>query len=124
MSQKKWIDHYLKMVKGQLPHQKYYIISDDTQKGEGYDNIQVVAPTQLAVAQAEMAVKRKIDAISLREKDITKKKKLLKVKKAVKKSSTTTTKKDKVVKTKTKVKKNLAKVNLQEGEKEKKKKLQ
>ena len=122
------------MVKGQLPHQKYYIISDETQKGEGGDDIQIVPPTQLAVAQAKMAVKRKMDAISLREKGEAKKKKLLKnitttttttnvkqkggaVKKAVKKPSTSTAKesknmklKDKVVKTtKTKVKKTLIK---------------
>ena len=67
MAQNKWIQHYLKMVKHELPHEKYYIIPDTTQKGEGVD-IQLVAPTQMAVAQAKMAVKRKMETISNNQK--------------------------------------------------------
>ena len=77
-TQNKWIDHYLKMVKGQLPHQKYYVVPDPPQKGqmavtqaemvvkkgEG-DDFKVIAPTQMFVAQAEMAVKRTMDTPAL-----------------------------------------------------------
>ena len=53
----KWVEHYLKMVKGELPHRKYYIVEDrkENQKGEG--GVKLVTPTQAVVEQAKLTMK-------------------------------------------------------------------
>ncbi len=57
----KWIEHYLKMVRGELPYKKYYVVPNIKSSQEGDGDIKVVTPTQAAVEQAKMVVKRKLE---------------------------------------------------------------
>ena len=51
------------MVRGELPNKKFYLIADAASPQVGAGDINVVSPTQQAVEQAKMAVKRKLELI-------------------------------------------------------------
>ena len=51
------------MVKGELPHKDYYIVPDVSPLQHGGADITVVSPTQQAVDQAKMAIKRKLEEL-------------------------------------------------------------
>ena len=54
----KWIKHYQAMVRGELPHKKFYLIPNAVSPQLGAGDINVVSPTQEAVEQVKMAVER------------------------------------------------------------------
>ena len=56
----KWIKRYQAMVRGELPHNKFYLLPNAVSPQLGAGDINVVRPTQQAVEQAKMAVKRKL----------------------------------------------------------------
>ena len=64
----KWIKHYQAMVRGELPNKKFYTVSNTTNSQQGSGDIKVVAPTEQAVQQAKMAVKRKLELLPKRSK--------------------------------------------------------
>ena len=49
------------MVKGELPYKQYYVITDDKTNQHGDGNIKIVTPTQAAVDQAKLTIKRKVE---------------------------------------------------------------
>ena len=53
------------MMKGELPHQNYYIVPDKkhTQNGEG--GVTMISPTTQQVEHARMLLKRKIEETNL-----------------------------------------------------------
>ena len=51
------------MVRGELPHKKFYLIPNVASPQLGAGDINVVSPTQQAVEQAKIAVKRKLERI-------------------------------------------------------------
>ena len=49
------------MVKGELPYKTYYVVNDDKTNQHGNGDIKIVTPTQAAVDQAKMSMKRKVE---------------------------------------------------------------
>ena len=72
------------MVRGELPYKKFYLIPDAASLQLGAGDINVVSPTQQAVEQAKMAVKRKLELLPVRERSSKKTK--LSLKKTIKRT--------------------------------------
>ena len=51
------------MARGELPHKKFYLLPNAVSPQLGAGDINAVSPTQQAVEQAKMAVKRKLELI-------------------------------------------------------------
>ena len=64
------------MVRGELANKKFYKVSDTASPKHGNGGITVVSPTQQAVEQAKMAVKRKLELLPVRERRGSRKTKL------------------------------------------------
>ena len=82
----KWIKHYQAMVRGELPNKKFYIVPDTASPQHGSGGITVVSPTQQAVEQAKIAVKRKLELLPVGERRSSKKTKLS-LKKTIKRAT-------------------------------------
>ena len=64
------------MLRGELPNKKFYIVSDRASPQHGSGGITVVSPTQQAVEQPKMAVKRKLEPLPVGGRKSSKKTKL------------------------------------------------
>ena len=64
------------IAKGELPNKKFYIVSDTASTQHGSGAITVLSPTEHAVEQAKIAVKRKLELLPVGGRRSSKKTKL------------------------------------------------